>query len=947
MNLAFITRPFLSALIAGAAGLALSPSPAEARPPESPGRANPAVSRPADAPAAGASARRNRGRSGRSPARGRLAGEATAGLVVQFRANVTRPRADAILAAAGTVVAAAESPRHRNRFTVTATSPTGAVAMADALASCPDVVWAETIFRHPSRPKHIPSDAGFTNQWYLHNTGQGDATINHDIDATRAWDLTLGTSSVVIAILDDGVDLAHPDLAANVFINTNEYGDGKETNGMDDDHNGCTDDWRGWDFVVTNNDPSPKLPTDNHGTGMAGLSVAAIDNGAEGTAGLAGRCRFLSVRIQGDSVTSDDWANAIEYASELADVILISSYIPPAGVVYDAMDYALVEGRGGKGCVICTALGNDGVMRRYVFDAAAAPEAITVSGTSFHDKRSWFADYGPPLNLVAPAGGGGDDSMADLSRLFTSDRTGASGYNTNSGVAGNYAWLSGTSCANALAAGAAALVISRDPSLSGLEVRRILESSCDRIDAAAWPYGENGRNDQYGYGRLNAYAALTTPLPAWDTYPRNAEPADAPTIRDGEILYRSLDTATNVAWARFAVTNSEADVLLTVLGTTGTWLRLYGAATNFIANNNQGWPSYCYLRRTLSNGTYYARVESSNNTPIPRFGLHLALMTLADSYESDNTNSAARVIAPGVMQYRTLYPSGDVDWATFTLDAPATVEIRTMGEWDGWLELALWDTNTMVAYDYCASPTTHIATALSAGTYWIKVKDSEDYAVSSYQLFLETFASDAYEDDGTNSTATLLLPGQRLFHTLYPAGDLDWHTFTLTNRANVLILTDTDDPFPFRSATNDDTVVTLYRDDGSLQFVAKNDDGNTWYFTALFQEGLDPGTYYLKISGITNDMACPGYVVSLDVFEAQTVLAGPAIRTNGVELAWPSDSTFTYRIEYTDALTNTPAWIRATNIEGRTGTNRWTDDGTSTVPGPGEAVRRFYRVVTE
>jgi subtilisin family serine protease len=858
--------------------------------------------------------------------------DATNRVIVQFKSGLSRQDMDRLLASVPSVVSVSPDRFHSDRFLVV-TSGADPDADTDRLAQLPGVAWAERDERVMREARFFPSDTFFTNQWYLCNTGQGGALTNRDISADRAWDITQGTSSVVIAILDDGVDMTHPDLTNNVFINVGEYGGGRQTNGVDDDHDGYIDDWRGWDFIATNNDPSPKLAGDNHGTAMAGVVAATMNNGI-GIAGIAGQCRFLPIRVLGSSASDSDWANAIEYAARFADVIVVGAYFPPVNVVYDALDYALINGRGGKGCVICAALGNNGVRRRYSSDAAAAPEVLTVSGASCFDKRSWFADYGPALNLVAPAGGGAID--LDSQALVTTDRLGPAGY-TNA----DYIHVEGTSFACALAGGTAALVISKNPSLTGLEVRRILEMSCDKVDAEACPYDSRGWNEQYGVGRLNAWAALTTPLPApWDAYEPDDSPAQAAPLRDGELQYRSLESGSSADWAQFAVTNTSADVLISVLGTTNTWLRLFNSATNLVAQDNRGYPSYSYIQTNLVNGSYFVSVESPSAVPIPEYGLHLELRNMPDEYEHDNFSAAATTIVPRQMQFHTLYPTGDVDWATFTLTTNTHVEIRTMGEWTGFLELSVWSTNSRIGYNYNTNVTTHFSGQLPPATYWICVDDHDGWSLPSYQLLLETYDADPYEGDNTNITAKTIHSGERLTHTIYPAYDTDWLKFSLTDTSSVLVLTDSTDPMINDASC--DTVLKLYRAATGLVFVASNDDGNHRYFSAISRANLDPGDYYIEVAGFSN-VVCQNFYVSLDVLPSRVSLSSLTQQTNGYELSWSGDASFNYKVQYASNLVGTQVWTTATNLEGVIGTNRWLDNGAvSNMVTP-----YFYRIVTE
>src|SRR5262249_44628403 len=120
-------------------------------------------------------------------------------------------------------------------------------------AADPRVAWAEPNFISQGLTHFLPNDPQFANQWALRNTGQTGGAAGADVKATAAWDRTTGSSSIIIAVLDIGFDLTHPDLVANIATNAQEV----SGNGLDDDHNGYVDDVRGWDFWGNDNDPSP------------------------------------------------------------------------------------------------------------------------------------------------------------------------------------------------------------------------------------------------------------------------------------------------------------------------------------------------------------------------------------------------------------------------------------------------------------------------------------------------------------------------------------------------------------------------------------------------------------------------------------------------------------------------------------------------------------------
>lgn len=845
-------------------------------------------------------------------------------LIVQFRKDASSSEIDAFLTAhGGTMVRARRN--HPNQFVVKIADPAAAMNTALEWYDSDLVEWAQANCLREAEPRFLPNDTYFFAQWHLHNTNQNGSVLHRDVGAVRAWDITRGSTNVVVAVLDDGIELNHPDLAANIFTNAND-----PVNGVDDDSNGFVDDVHGWDFWDGDNDPSPATADNNHGTATTGLVIAPADNGL-GVAGMANRCRLLPVRVYSDTSKDIDWADSVEYAAQFADVLSISYFIDPLPASYDAIRYAVTSGRGGKGCVICTAYGNDGVLRRYMADLAAAPEVLGVSGTSNYDKRSWFGDYGPSLSMVGPAGGG---NIA----MITTDRMGTNGYDKTLDYTLHD--LQGTSFSCPLAAGAAALIISEHPDWSGLKVRRQIEATCDKIDAEAFPYNSRGWNPQYGYGRLNVWAALTTTPATWDTFEPDNTAATAKPIEDGEQQYRSLSTGVDADWVSFTITNT-ADIQLTVVGATNAGLELYNAALSRIATNNSGYPSYCYLIATnLSATTYYARVFSPPGVAISNYSLHFGIQNFRDGYEPDDVLTNAKPIAPREMQYHTLYPGTEDDCVAFTLPRGADVKIWTMGEIGGDTTISLRDSGgTIIATNddgYYNAPYSYISNFLSPATYYVQVNEYWSTALPSYQILIETYDIDDYETNNTPATATPIASGDRLPCSIYPSGDEDWFTFTVSNRANVLLLTDTQNPFWLG-----DTTLTLLN--SNMDIIVFNDDGNNlssdgYGYSAIYWGNLTSGTYFVKVVGYGTD---PDYYLSLDIYGAETVITNITLDTNGVRVAWPGDASFNYRIDMVTNLSqgvvsNLP-WTAITNLEGRVGENRWTDPGTTSA--------RWYRVV--
>lgn len=216
--------------------------------------------------------------------------------------------------------------------------------------------FAEPHFLRKYRKFALPNDARFANQWHLNNTGQGGGTSGADVDAVTAWNTQTGSSSIVIAIVDDGVEKTHEDLSANIFVNPGETAG----NGIDDDHNGFVDDVSGWDFSNNDNDANPFDVADAHGTSVAGVA-AARGNNLLGVTGACQTCKIVPVKIFSPDYAGDvATANALRYAASFADVVNNSwGGGSPSATLQSAIQYGTTNGRGGKGSAMLFASGND------------------------------------------------------------------------------------------------------------------------------------------------------------------------------------------------------------------------------------------------------------------------------------------------------------------------------------------------------------------------------------------------------------------------------------------------------------------------------------------------------------------------------------------------------------------------------------------------------------
>ncbi|MFN7767160.1 MAG: S8 family serine peptidase, partial [Planctomycetaceae bacterium] len=210
-------------------------------------------------------------------------------------------------------------PGTSDQFVATVANGGGdqALLLAEALQVDPRLAWVQANAFRDFRKFATPNDPLFNLQWHLENTGIAGGTVDADVDAAAAWDLTTGSPNTVISVVDDGMEFTHPDLAPNLFVNPGEIAG----NGIDDDANGYIDDTNGWDFTTNgtlgDNNPGADSTNDAHATSVAGVA-AGVGNNGTGVTGMAQTARILPVRIfgsTGSATTDANIASAVYYAA--------------------------------------------------------------------------------------------------------------------------------------------------------------------------------------------------------------------------------------------------------------------------------------------------------------------------------------------------------------------------------------------------------------------------------------------------------------------------------------------------------------------------------------------------------------------------------------------------------------------------------------------------------
>lgn len=333
----------------------------------------------------------------------------------------------------------------------------------------------ETLKKHPAvmiaepnyrlKADYIPNDEDFDQLWGLENTGAGGGVAGADISAVEAWDITTGSSDVVIGVIDTGVDYTHPDLAANAWTNPGEI----PGNGIDDDGNGYIDDVYGIDAV---NDDSDPWDDHYHGTHVAG-TIGAVGDNSIGVVGVnhevsIAACKFLDADGYGSTA---DAIECIDYFTALKE----------AGVNIKATNNSW----GGGGYSEALEMSIEAGVAADILFVAAAGNANSNNDVSPHYPSSYDSDG--ILAVAATDRTDGDSFYSYGPTTVDLAAPGVSIYSTIPPAAGfgEYEVLSGTSMATPHVSGALALVLAANPSLSVLEVKEILMESGDDNAAMA------------------------------------------------------------------------------------------------------------------------------------------------------------------------------------------------------------------------------------------------------------------------------------------------------------------------------------------------------------------------------------------------------------------------------------------------------------------------------
>jgi len=374
-------------------------------------------------------------------------------------------------------------------------------SLINAIDQLPSVEYAEP--NMVDRMFVVPNDSMFNQQWHYHNTGQvpPGGTADADIDAPEGWDISTGSDTIMVGVLDSGIpiqngNLSHPDLddPTRFFL--------------------------GEDVIAWDGEP---LDDNGHGTHVSG-TIGAETNNTSGVAGVAWNVKIMAIKVFSStgSGSHEYFRDGCIYGVDNGCKVLNYSGGGSAGATKEhGVAYA-----DSNGVVLCAAAGNNwqGSVSWPGAYSLQYDNVICVSATDHNDQSSPFSSIGPEVTVSAPGGYGSPYDADDIISTFPNYPCYLT---TNYGLPQNYGPLAGTSMATPHVSGFAALILSMNPGLSPDSVRQIMINTGDDL-------GPAGFDNQFGWGRINVFNALMQMGPINISHTQLPDTKD--TLNDYEVL---------------------------------------------------------------------------------------------------------------------------------------------------------------------------------------------------------------------------------------------------------------------------------------------------------------------------------------------------------------------------------------------------------------------------
>ena len=617
----------------------------------------------------------------------------------------------------------------------------------------------------------VPNDPRFQELWGMHNIGQTGGINDADIDAPEAWDIKTGSESVLVAVIDTGVDYNHEDLIGNIWTNPGEIAG----NGIDDDGNGFIDDIHGYDFA--NNDGDPR-DDNGHGTHCAG-TISGVGNNGIGITGVSWNARIMAVKFLNSSGSGSvsNAVKAVMYASSMGVKVMSNSW---GGGGYSQALLDAINDANNAGALFVAAAGNNGrntdVTPTYP-QGYDVPNVLSVAATDNRDNKASFSNYGA-LSVDLGAPGVSILSSVPTGTCRLCDSTG-------------YRLLNGTSMATPHVSGAAALLLSVDPSLPPDELKSILMASVDPIAAL------NGIT--VSGGRLNVNAALNSVANAPF---RLAVSPDSPTVVSGQstettvtvtslrdfslpvnLTFESTDTGITGSFSESAVTppmNGEVQTTLTISTTNTTPSGSYKVT---IVGSNEAGESYSAQAILVVDGQDFELVASPATQPgkpggSTTYEIQINSLNAYSSTVSLSLSSTNQAISGSISPAAVTLPADGSSTSLLTVDVaagiPAGEYLLTVTATDGTISHSTTVALSIVDIDYeVTNVNTSTASVLTGNQFALSatVRNSGTSASSTYtnvDFYLST--------DNTIATDDVLLASR----SVAPLGSGASYTATAT-----------------------------------------------------------------------------------------------------------------------------------------------------------------------
>lgn len=726
-----------------------------------------------------------------------------------------------------------------------------------ALKSNENVVYAQPNYRLYTASE----DAINSKLWAMENKGQiingTQGNEKADLNIQAAWDITRGSEDVVVAVLDTGIDITHPALAGNIWVNTDE-----QSNGSDSDGNGYIDDINGWDFVNNDSSVFDKAEIDEHGTHMAGIIAA---NGQNGVYGVAPNVKIMPLKVmENDSGYTSDIIEAIGYAEANGAKIVNCSF---AGLDYNP---ALEDAISKSDMLFVTAAGN---FATSTDDLVAFPACydckniISVGASDNTGSIAALSSYGDLVNVYAP-GTGIYSTLPDE----------------------QYDFKDGTSCSAAYVSGIAALLYSEYPELTAEQAKeaictkpngdemQILSNSETQLDAKAI----------LDFDVANAKSSMPkvidnniTPIVGEANYPFSFYDEDGvrfslntenvsrgsltvSTIGENEnaetIFYTELSDDSRHIVVPNIGNDTEYNFLITY--TQGTTIHNYYGKLKkgFIEEENK------YLTESYNIVTNNYTVDNDQNVMLASANGDISLMS--NEQENNNAMSNATEIKNDDDMYGTISYSGDIDWykVKFTSSGVANFWLGQVPSGCNY-QLELYNAsgrNLAGSYNGNGEQELIPFYEVNANTlYYIKVYSASGYSSSQYKLRTKWYPfPDDYESNDSFSEATRLSNGISRYANINHPEDVDFYKFTLSKRSYVEVNLSN---IP-SGCWYDMDIYNVANENGLIARANKSGRSKQW------QRILPSGTYYVKIySHQKNTYAEGNYKISLDVGNISTM----------------------------------------------------------------------------